>query len=145
MSIEVQSYPLGGASCLYFLLSNLKPIEIQSYPLGGASRLYFLLSNRVSFKVKNSRLAEIQALKGTPFEIFSGTSRPMRSQYSELSTNEKPRFRPYSWCWPNLESTNPTQMCQLTDTRVSLECQWNTNGLPLECQLTGNLMLIDIQ
>ena len=37
----------------------------------------------------------------------------MRSQHSELSTNQKPPFRQNSWCWPNLESTNHMPICQL--------------------------------
>ena len=62
-----------------------------------------------------------------PLKIFWGTSRPMRSQHSELSTNQKPRFRPDSHCWPNLKSTNPRQMCQLTANGMSLNCNWNVN------------------
>ena len=94
---------------------------------------------------------KFRIIRVPPLEIFSGTSRPMRSQHSGLLTNEKPRFWQDSRCLPNLESTNPMQMCQLTDNRVSLECTWNTNGLQREfliiwhsirCQLMSNLMAI---
>ena len=47
-----------------------------------------------------------------PLRISWGTSRPMRSQHSELSTNQEPRFGQDFWLWPKLEYTNPMQMCQ---------------------------------
>ena len=93
----------------------------------------------MSFKVKNSRLAQIQDLKGTPFEIFSGTSRPMRSQYSELSTNQRPRFQPYSWCWPNLESTNPLTICQSITNSPILD--QSANPGPILCQSANPLRI----
>ena len=69
----------------------------------------------------------------------------MRSQHSELSTNEKPRFQPDFWCWPDTESTNPMQISQFTDHRVSLESQLTANVLPIECKLTGNQLPIESQ
>ena len=105
-----------------------------------------------------------RVVRVTPLKTFWGTSRPMRSHHFELSTNQKPRFRPDSRCWSNLRSTNPTPMCQLTENQVPLEyqltadwqtlywhwtnngmpidCQWNVNGLQMECQLTSNGMPI---
>ena len=77
-----------------------------------------------------------------PLKIFSGTSRPMRSQHFELSTNQKALFWADFWWWPDIESTNPMQMCQLTDHRVSLESQLNANVLPIECKLTANQLAI---
>ena len=72
-----------------------------------------------------------------PMKIFWGTSRPMRSQHLELSTNQKPRFRTDSRCWSNLKSTNPTPMCQLTYNRVALDYQCrNAHWLPTKGRLT---------
>ena len=86
-----------------------------------------------------------RSVRVPPLKIFWGSSRPMGSQHSELSTNEKPRFWPDSRCWPNLESTNPMLMCQLTDKQMFHDCQLNANGLPKECQLTSNWMPIEYQ
>ena len=79
----------------------------------------------------------------------------MRSQYSELSTNEKPRFQSDFCCWPNLESTNPMTISQLTDIWVQLEYQCNAMRnetwisidwqMKLGFQLTANGMLIGSQ
>ena len=72
-----------------------------------------------------------------PMKIFWGTSRPMKSQHLELSTNQKPRFRTDSRCWSNLKSTNPTPMCQLTYNRVALDYQCrNAHWLPTKGRLT---------
>ena len=49
-----------------------------------------------------------------PLEIFWLTSRPMRSQHFELSTNEKPRFLQDSRCLPDMDSANRMPMCKLT-------------------------------
>ena len=98
-----------------------------------------------------------------PLKIFWGTFRPMRSQHSELSTNQKPRFRPDSHCWTKLKSTNPREMCQLTADGMSLNCNWTVNRMPkdyqlmsidcqwsvpripMECLLTVNVLPIDDQ
>ena len=54
-------------------------------------------------------------IKGvSPLKNFRGTSRPMRSQHSELSTNRKARFWPENQCQQNLKSTNPMPICQFT-------------------------------
>ena len=108
-----------------------------------------------------------RVIRVPPLKTFWGTSRPMRNQHFELSTNQKPRFRPDSRCWSKLESTNLTPMCQLTYNRValdykwnahwlptkgrlttngiSIDCQWNVNRLPMKCQLNSNGMPIEFQ
>ena len=78
-----------------------------------------------------------------PLKFSWGTSRPMRSQHFELSTNQKPRFQPDPRYWPNLESTNPMPMYQLTDNRVALDYEWNAYCLPTKCPLTINGISID--
>ena len=87
----------------------------------------------------------LRIVRVPPLKIFWGTSRPMRSQHFELSTNQKPRFRPDSRCWSNLESTNLTPMCQLTYNRVALDYQWNAHWLPTKGRLTTNGISIDCQ
>ena len=66
-------------------------------------------------------------LRVTPLKIFRGSSRPMRSQHSKLSTNEKPRFRPKSQCLQNLESSNLMPICQLT----VIPIYWQPKGYQL--------------
>ena len=76
-----------------------------------------------------------------PLNIFGESSRPIRGQDFELSTNQKPRFRPDSHCWTKLKSTNPREMCQLTADGMSLNCNWTVNRMPKDYQL----MSIDCQ
>ena len=66
-------------------------------------------------------------LRVTPLKIFRGSSRPMRSQHSKLSTNEKPRFWPKSQCLQNLESSNLMPICQLT----VIPIYWQPKGYQL--------------
>ena len=55
-----------------------------------------------------------RVLRVPPLKNFWGTSQPMRSQHSELSTNRKARFWPENQCQQNLKSTNPMPICQFT-------------------------------
>ena len=109
-------------------------------------------------------------LRVTPLKIFRGSSRPMRSQHSKLSTNEKPRFRPKSQCPQNLESSNLTPICQLTvipiywqpkgyqwmsigkafsidcySNSLTIDCQFKANWLLMECLLDSNWLPTDFQ
>ena len=119
------------------------------------------------FRSKTLDWRRFRVVRVPPLKTFWGTSRPMRSQHFELSTNQKPGFRPDYRCWSNLESTNLTPMCQLTYNRmaldyqwnahwlptkgrlttngISIDCQWNVNRLPMKCQLNSNGMPIEFQ
>ena len=121
----------------------------------------------IKFQLRSKTLnwQRFRIIRVPSLKIFWGASRPMRSQYSELSTNEKPRFQSDFFCCPNLEFTNPMIISQLTDIWVQLEYQCNAmrnetwhsisaNGMligsqsnaywqPIKCQLTTNLKTIN--
>ena len=146
--------------------SSTNAVPIQG-PCLYSTRFIQKLANRdepIQYQLRSKTLNwhRFMIVRVPPLKISWGTSRPMRSQHFELSTNQKPRFRPDSRCWPNLESTNPTPMCQWTGNQVPLECQltadwqtlywhwttngmsmgyqWNDNWIPMECQLNANGM-----
>ena len=106
-------------------------IEIQSDPIDIECD-----ESSVIWGQKTHDWRRFRVVRVPPLKIFWRTSRPMRSQHFELSTNQKLRFRPDPRCWPNLESTNPTPMCQLTDNRVALDYQWNAYCLSTKCPFT---------
>ena len=116
----------------------------------------------IKFQLRSKTLnwQRFRIIRVPSLKIFWGASRPMRSQYSELSTNENPRFQSDFFCCPNLEFTNPMIISQLTDIWVQLENQCNatrnenliqinnqsdTNRKPNWCKLKTNRMPIDIQ
>ena len=85
----------------------------------------------------------IRIIRVSPLKIFWWTSRPMRSQLSELSTNEKPRFQPDFCFLPNLESTNPMTIGQSKDILMPLKCQSQfANRIPVDIQSDANWHLI---
>ena len=96
----------------------------------------------MSFEAKNARLALNQDRKGTPFENFLGTSRPMRSQHFELSTNQRPRFQQNIRPQPKLNPSNALPVCHCNVT-VSLKIHLNQispNGypnMPKDCQFAN--------
>ena len=55
-----------------------------------------------------------------PLKIFRESSRPIRSQDSELSTNQRPRFRLNFLPQPNLKSSNGQSIGQCTATQSTL-------------------------
>ena len=96
------------------LSSNLLPIECQLTFCEITSILYnpynlLNLDEPIRYQIgsKKPDWPRSKITRVPPLKIFWGTSRPMRSQHSELSTNEKPRFQPDLCWWQNMESTNP--------------------------------------
>ena len=82
-----------------------------------------------------------------PLKISWGTSRPMRSQHFELSTNQRPRFQQNFRHQPNLRPSNELSLCHCKVTvslnnhlnqispngcqKQSMDCQF-ANAMPLE-------------
>ena len=77
-----------------------------------------------------------------PLNIFGGSSRPIRSQDSELSTNQRPRFQQNFRLQPNLSPPNALPLCHCKVT-VSLKIhlnQFSPNGypnMPMDCQFAN--------
>ena len=94
-----------------FNLTATVPLQSQC-----ATRLK--LTVKKSFK--NAPLAGFQDRKGTPFENFRRASQPIRSQDSELSTNQRPRFWLNFLRQTNLKSSNGQSICQCTATPSTL-------------------------
>ena len=79
-----------------------------------------------------------------PLKIFRESSRPIGSQHSELSTNERPRFRQDSGLLPNFEPSNalPIGFFSIsgqmgfvsTANGMPIYHQWKANWLPIKCQ-----------
>ena len=96
---------------------------------------------------KNDPLAEIQDRKGTPFENFRRASWPIRSQDSELSTNQRPRFQGNSWHQPNFYCVPGVPLNQFPSNilpNMPMECKFVTGmslnlklTLPIECHSTA--------
>ena len=90
-----------------------------------------------------------------PLKIFRESSRPIGSQHSELSTNERPRFWPDSGLFPNFEPSNPlpielfSMAAQMefnsTSNGMSIVFQLNATWLSFECQLFANWIQIDFK
>ena len=94
-------------------------------------------------KSKSLDWPRFRIVRVPPLGTSGGTSRPMRSQYSELSTNQEPRFGQDFWLWPKLESTNPMQMCQ---SAASLYREFiPVLNQPIWYQLRTNLKTIETQ
>ena len=97
---------------------------------------------------KNASVAEIQDRKGTPFDHFLRSSRPIRGQDFRLSTNQKPRFQPDSEPPLKLNPSNSLSLCHWNVTQkiprsihiqsLPRQCQWNANSVPMECKLSAN-------
>ena len=90
-----------------------------------------------------------------PLNIFGESSRPIGSQDSELSTNERPRFRPDSGLFPNFEQSNALPI-ELFSMAAQMEFDSTANGMPIvfqlnatwlsfECQLIANWIQIDLK
>ena len=77
-----------------------------------------------------------------PLNIFGGSSRPIRSQDSELSTNQRPRFQQNFRLQQNLSPPNALPLCHCKVT-VSLKIHLNQispNGypnMPMDCQFAN--------
>ena len=104
----------------------------------GSSRLAGSRDGQIQWQLRSKPLdwPRFRIIRVPPLGISGGTSRPMRSQHSELSTNQEPRFGQDFWLWPKLESTNPMQMCQ---SAASLYREF----IPIWRQLRPNLMPIE--
>ena len=103
---------------------NLLEIESQS-------------TNSVSFAVKNTRLVLIQVCKGTTLENF----------LRDLSTNEKPAFRPLDQSEASVSarfSLLAKSEVYQSKANVPIDCQWNVTELQLECQLNAKGLPIDV-
>ena len=97
---------------------------------------------------KNTPVAVIQDRKGTPFDHFLRSSRPIRGQDFRLSTNQKPRFQPDSEPPLKLNPSNSLSLCHWNVTQkiprsihiqsLPRQCQWNANSVPMECKLSAN-------
>ena len=81
-----------------------------------------------------------------PLNIFGGSSRPIRSQDSELSTNQRPRFRQNIWHQTNLRPPNALPLCHCKVT-VSLKIHLNQiypnryENMPMDCQFVNAMSL----
>ena len=77
-----------------------------------------------------------------PLNIFRGSSLPIRSQDSELSTNQRPRFQQNFRLQQNLSPPNALPLCHCKVT-VSLKIhlnQFSPNGyqkMPMDCQFAN--------
>ena len=126
----------------------------------GSDRLARSIDLLIQWQLKSKSLdwPRFRIVRVPPLGTSGGTSRPMRSQHSELSTNQEPRFGQDFWLWPKLESTNPMQMCQSAASlyrefipvlNQPIWYQLRTNLKTIETQsnanLTPNMMLIDNQ
>ena len=72
-----------------------------------------------------------------PLNIFGGSSRPIRSQDSELSTNQRPRFQPNFRLQPNLSPPNALPLCHCKVT-VSISAKYSASAKfePTQCTAT---------
>ena len=97
----------------------------------------------------------LRIVRVPPMNIFRECSRPMRSLDSELSTNERPRFRPDSGLFPNFEPSNALPI-KLFSMAAQMEFDSTANGMPIvfqlnatwlsfECQLIANWIQIDFK
>ena len=81
-----------------------------------------------------------------PLNIFGESSRPIRSQDSELSTNQRPRFQQNIWHQPNLSPPNALPLCHCKVT-VSLKIHLNQvspniyQSMPMDCQFANAMPL----
>ena len=82
---------------------------------------------------KSDPLAEIQDRKGTPFENFWRASRPIRSQDSELSTNQRPRFQGNSWHQPNFYCVPGVPLNQFPSNILP--------NMPMKCKFVNDMRL----
>ena len=89
----------------------------------------------------------LRIVRVPPLNIFKGSSGPIRSQYSELSTNQRPRFQQNIRHQPSLNPSNALPLChckvtvslkihlnQISPNRyqnMSMDCQF-VNAMPLE-------------
>ena len=113
------------------------------------------MSMDCQLRSKIAGLAEVQKSRDLPWKISWGSSRPMRSQHSRLSTNERPRFRPDSGLFPNFEPSNPlpiehfSMAAQMefdsTSNGMPIVFQFNATWLSFECQLIANWIQIDLK
>ena len=108
----------------------------------GSSRLAGSRDGQIQWQLRSKPLdwPRFRIIRVPPLGISGGTSRPMRSQHSELSTNQKPWFEPVFWRWPKFESTNPMQMCQsdasLYRGKRPISRIWDE---PIKCHLIDDL------
>ena len=82
-------------------------VNIKSNCMNCIERLYWSIVNepiQCHLLSKTVDWCRFRIVRVPLWNICWGTSRPMRSQHSELSTNENPRFWLQSQCSSNLES-----------------------------------------
>ena len=72
-----------------------------------------------------------------PLNIFGGSSRPIRSQDSVLSTNQRPRFQQNFRLQPNLSPSNAQPLCHCKVT-VSISAKYSASAKfePTQCTAT---------
>ena len=155
-------------------VSPLDPVSIVGFHLKGGSSVVSLYRGKrprsrpwdeipqspifqigCQFASKFIDLKRFRIVRVPPLNIFGESSRPIGSQDSELSTNERPRFRPDSGLFPNFEPSNPLPI-ELFSMAAQMEFDSTSNGMPIvfqfnatwlsfECQLIANWIQIDLK
>ena len=129
--------------CQFVNRLPLQPLLCQFNHSGATSNLL-----HCDKKVKNRPVAHFNIVRVPPLKIFRESSRPIRSQDSELSTNQRPRFWLNFLHQTNLKSSNGQSICQCTATPstgvslLSLYCHSRRGSLfgtlsPVELHLSA--------